>query len=52
MFLLDVGTAYAQWGTTRDTPERYIYSSAKNYYGEEGLLPIELLDNVFYARYI
>ncbi len=35
-----------------DTPERYIYSSAKNYYGEEGLLPIELLDNVFYARYI
>ena len=31
-------------------PERYIYSSAKDYYGETGLLPIALLDATFYAR--
>jgi REP element-mobilizing transposase RayT len=35
-----------------DAPERYIYSSAKDYYGEQGLLPVEILDSVFYARFI
>jgi hypothetical protein len=27
-----------------DSPERYVYSSAKDYYGEKGLLPISFID--------
>ena len=30
-----------------DTPERYIYSSARDYCGEEGLLPLVLLDPMY-----
>lgn len=33
-----------------DTPERYIYSSARDYAGETGLLPITILNDVFYAQ--
>ena len=32
-----------------DTPERYVYSSAKDYYGEQGLLPVTMLDAPLYS---
>ena len=32
-----------------DSPEHYIYSSAKSYFGEEGLLPVSLLEATFYS---
>lgn len=35
-----------------DAAAHYVYSSAKNYYGEEGLLPVDILDAVFYARFV
>ncbi len=31
-----------------DTAQRYVYSSAKDYAGEKGLLPIIILDEVYY----
>jgi len=33
-----------------DTPERYIYSSAKDYAGEKGILPITILEQVYYEK--
>ena len=33
-----------------DTPERYVYSSAKDYAGEKGLLPVTILEEVYYGN--
>jgi REP element-mobilizing transposase RayT len=32
-----------------DTPERYVYSSAKDYVGEKGILPVIIPDAYYYA---
>jgi hypothetical protein len=33
-----------------DSAQRYVYSSAKDYSGECGLLPITILEEVFYGK--
>jgi putative transposase len=33
-----------------DSPEHFVYSSAKDYWGEEGLLPVTLLEGTFYRH--
>jgi len=33
-----------------DSAQRYVYSSAKDYSGECGLLPITILEEVFYVK--
>jgi len=33
-----------------DAPQYYVYSSAKDYYGEKGLLPVSILDATFYKQ--
>lgn len=33
-----------------DVAQRYVYSSAKDYAGEKGLLPVVMLDDVYFGR--